>query len=255
MKKPFNFLLMVLFLVGCLSLSTSVRADGLGFYQNTGDEWFLSIFVPGAVTNYNPTFGLSVGGELAVAGDWDGDGIDGLAVFDKNTNLWSLTNDATVANPVQDANGIFGYGPTYDYYVLSGDWDGDGDDSLAFHIPVAGTFYYQSDVSSFPGNTLRTSLLPVLALDPQAKRLQATGMAMAMMKSYSTTTVFGILPWMQRLLSLVMSTLWPGVKVVSMRYLSPVTGMAMAQMALVSLTRAPTHGICQTPLTQVPLQI
>jgi hypothetical protein len=136
MKK----LMMLTMCIWVLVLGGVVQAavDGIGVFEPGTGEWNIA----GAST---VTFGA--GNPYAVAGDWDGDGIDGLAVFDSEN--WLLADDA--ASPVVDYSGIFGYTSAYNYEVLSGDWDGDGVDGIGFHIDVAGGHYFVQDVTAMPG--------------------------------------------------------------------------------------------------------
>jgi lactocepin len=97
-----------------------------------GNKWYLR--------NSNTTgfadiaFVYGVNGDLPIVGDWDGDGIDtpgvvrtypghcGGDVCTQDANTWHLRNTNT--SGVADITFSYRFG-----YALSGDWDGDGDDT------------------------------------------------------------------------------------------------------------------------------
>jgi hypothetical protein len=90
-------------------------SPGRGFYL--ADDW-------DSTADHEFSFGR-VGDEI-LAGDWDGDGRDTLAV--RRGNAFFLTNSTT--GGYADATLTFGRAGDD---VLVGDWDGDGNDSLAVH--------------------------------------------------------------------------------------------------------------------------
>ncbi len=68
--------------------------------------------------------------EIPIAGDWDGDGIDGVGVYHPATRTFYLVDDpalGTVSTQV-DLGGQTGVPNSA--WPLTGDWDGDGDDEL-----------------------------------------------------------------------------------------------------------------------------
>ncbi|PQO41765.1 SdrD B-like domain-containing protein [Blastopirellula marina] len=72
------------------------------------------------------TFHFGVGGDYALAGDWNGDGISTIAVFRNGT--WHLDSDGDGRwDPAVDA--AFDFGQAGDIPV-AGDWNGDGVDEL-----------------------------------------------------------------------------------------------------------------------------
>lgn len=60
---------------------------------------------------------------VVFAGDWDGDGTDGVGVRYRSTNRWVLTNDRETL--IAD----FKYGLA-GWFPVIGDWDGDGSESI-----------------------------------------------------------------------------------------------------------------------------
>ncbi|MEW4566148.1 SdrD B-like domain-containing protein [Bremerella sp. JC770] len=75
------------------------------------------------------TFHFGVGGDHALVGDWNGDGISTIAVFRSGT--WHIDSDGDGRwNPEVDA--AFAYGEAGDLPVV-GDWNGDGIDEIGVY--------------------------------------------------------------------------------------------------------------------------
>lgn len=64
-------------------------------------------------------------GRYPVAGDWNGDGIDTIGIFDRTTATWYLRNSNTTGGSI----GPFVYGKPGDLPIV-GDWNGDGKDTI-----------------------------------------------------------------------------------------------------------------------------
>ena len=56
-----------------------------------------------------------------MAGDWNGDGVDTVGVFNPGTGLMSLNNVNAAANGVNDFTFAFGLNGDF---PLGGEWDG-----------------------------------------------------------------------------------------------------------------------------------
>jgi hypothetical protein len=68
---------------------------------------------------------------VPVAGDWDGDGTDGIGTFAvfagaDPAGTWKLRNTATAGSPTV----TFMFLPVADSYPVVGDWDGNGIDTV-----------------------------------------------------------------------------------------------------------------------------
>ncbi len=63
-------------------------------------------------------------GDLAVCGDWDGDGKDGIGVFRRSTGTWYLRNSASAGVSSIKLH----YGGASNDRAVAGDWDKDGRD-------------------------------------------------------------------------------------------------------------------------------
>jgi lysophospholipase L1-like esterase len=81
-------------------------------------------------------------GRVPVAGDWDGDGTDGIGIFDVSTGTWHLRTEASAG----EADAVFPYGlPGWKPVV--GDWDGDGTDGIGVFDPSTGRWYLRNEAS------------------------------------------------------------------------------------------------------------
>jgi hypothetical protein len=70
------------------------------------------------------------GTQYPVAGDWNGDGTDGVGLYNQDTNIFYLRNDLSTG----PADYIFALSPENGFPVggwpIAGDWDGDGSDAV-----------------------------------------------------------------------------------------------------------------------------
>ncbi|WP_109774897.1 SpoIID/LytB domain-containing protein [Quadrisphaera granulorum] len=118
--------------------------DGLTSYRN--GVWTMresaSTPDPNAVTPADATISYGAGWMLPVCGDWDGDGKDGVGVYDTRTGTWYLRNSFSAG----DAEIKVQYGWSAALPVV-GDWDGDGKDSLGVY--AGGTWMVRN--STTPG--------------------------------------------------------------------------------------------------------
>ncbi len=70
-----------------------------------------------------------------VAGDWNGDGIDSVGLFDATSGVFFLRNENSAGGP----ESIFNFGtPGGGLLPEAGDWDGDGWDSIGVWNPATG---------------------------------------------------------------------------------------------------------------------
>ena len=84
----------------------------------------------GCVVDQCAVFGLA--GDIAVAGDWNGDGRDAIGVF--RNGHWSLDSNGNYSwdGPATDAD--FDWGAS-DHDPVAGDWNNDGVDEVASARP------------------------------------------------------------------------------------------------------------------------
>lgn len=83
------------------------------------------------------TFDYGQSGDLPLAGDWNGDGIDTVGVFRSGT--FELRNSNSAGAPEL----TFSFGQAGDI-PLAGDWDGDGVETIGVYRPSNGVFYLRN---------------------------------------------------------------------------------------------------------------
>ncbi len=87
------------------------------------------------------TINFGQAGDLPIAGDWNGDGIDTPGVYRPSAGQFLLTN-STAATPVVEITVTFGIGEDL---PVAGDWNADGFDSIGVFRPSAGQFFLTDD--------------------------------------------------------------------------------------------------------------
>jgi hypothetical protein len=84
------------------------------------------------------SFGINNGNAQPIVGDWDGDGIDGLGVY--NQTQFALTNDINSTLPLKDY--FFNQGSTNaNTKAIAGDWNGDGLDTIGTYLSTVFSLY------------------------------------------------------------------------------------------------------------------
>ncbi|MCH8922165.1 MAG: heme-binding protein [Planctomycetes bacterium] len=75
---------------------------------------------------------------LPIAGDWDGDGVDTVGLYDSASGTFTLADDNTSGTSA----GTFQFGPVGPNVLpVAGDWNGDGTDTVGVYDPTTGTFH------------------------------------------------------------------------------------------------------------------
>jgi PKD repeat protein len=100
----------------------TVQADTVGIYRNS--KYYLRNLNSAGPANM--TFNYGAPGDIALVGDWDGDGTDTVGIY-RNSKFY-LRN----LNSAGPANLTFNYGAPGDI-PLVGDWDGDGVDTVGIY--------------------------------------------------------------------------------------------------------------------------
>ena len=80
-------------------------------------------------------------GRLPVAGDWNGDGIETVGLYDPATQTFYLRNTNTTG-PADLTFTFTGAGPGW--RPIAGDWNGDGIDTVGLYDPATSTFYLRN---------------------------------------------------------------------------------------------------------------
>ncbi|MCL4250933.1 MAG: hypothetical protein KJ065_22475, partial [Anaerolineae bacterium] len=81
-----------------------------------------------------------------VVGDWNGDGVDTIGIYNPNDGYWYLHNSNAGGSP--DVI-VTGYGGWWGFPIV-GDWDGDGTDTIGIFNPSDGNWYLRN--SNSPGS-------------------------------------------------------------------------------------------------------
>ncbi|WP_353648584.1 VCBS repeat-containing protein [Nakamurella sp. A5-74] len=104
--------------------------DDVGVYRGT--QFLLATRAAnGAVTRYRTTTwgrGTTIGGDVPVVGDWNGDGVDDVGVY-RGTQFLLALNTSAGAKAYRTVS--FGQGVAHGDLPVVGDWNGDGVDDLA----------------------------------------------------------------------------------------------------------------------------
>src|SRR3954447_19233658 len=105
------------------------KNESIGIVHSNMQGQLINRLAEGTVTDVSNSFGSA--GDIPVAGDWDGDGRDGIGVFWTSTGQWFLRNSAAGSGP---AESVVAYGTSGDKPFV-GDYDGDGRDDIAVFRP------------------------------------------------------------------------------------------------------------------------
>ncbi len=81
----------------------------------------------------------------AIAGDWNGDGVDSIGNYVVSTATFYLRN--TNSKGASDLTFVFGT-PGANRRAVAGDWNGDGVDTIALYEPATGTFTLRNSNSA-----------------------------------------------------------------------------------------------------------
>lgn len=86
-------------------------------------------------------------GWVPVAGDWDGDGEDGVGIFSAESGSWFLIDqviDSPDAPQPADHNAFITTDGS-DWIPITGDWDGDGQDGIGVYHKISGSMFLVDD--------------------------------------------------------------------------------------------------------------
>jgi hypothetical protein len=89
--------------------------------------------VSGSTPAGSNTFTFGQGGDLPIAGDWDGNGVDGVGLFRGGNATFFLSNGFDGVIDIKPfIFGIVGGKP------IAGDWNGDGIETIGVYNPTTG---------------------------------------------------------------------------------------------------------------------
>lgn len=115
------------------------HADTPGIYRDSDRQWYLRADNSAGVADVRIVYGNP--SDVAIAGDWDGDGYDTVGIYRDNT--FYLRN----ANSAGPADRLVNFGAPGDIPV-AGDWDGDGIDTVGVYRPANGVWYLRNSNTS-----------------------------------------------------------------------------------------------------------
>lgn len=122
-----------------VSAAPATTGATTGVFRPTDGNVYLKFTNEAGFADVNFFYGTA--GDVPVAGDWDGDGVDSVGIF--RNGIFYLRN----ANTPGNADLEIGFGQAGDLPV-AGDWDGDGDDTIGIYRD--GIYYLRNDNS--PGD-------------------------------------------------------------------------------------------------------
>ena len=123
-------------------LEIGVRmGTGVGLYDPTKSRFYLNTRKGIGIADTTFDFGEPNAGWQAIAGDWNGDGVDTIGLYDPKTSKFYLKN----SNSTGVADLHFGFGaPGANWKPVVGDWNGDGKDSPALYDSSRSILYIQN---------------------------------------------------------------------------------------------------------------
>jgi hypothetical protein len=128
--------------------------DDVGVFRPSAGQFLLR--QPGFTLVCNPfcipqfavktiTINFGQAGDLPIAGDWDGDGVDTVGVFRPSNNTFFLTNSNDTNPPIEITTVV---GAAEDL-PLAGDWDGNGVDGIGLFRPSITKFFLSNNNAVF----------------------------------------------------------------------------------------------------------
>ena len=120
-------------------------ADTIGLFDPIASTFYLRNSNDVGAADYTFGYGdpaLAASGRYRLMmGDWDGDGVETVGLYDRQTAQWYLRNSNTVG--VADVS--FGYGEAGSTWTpIVGDWNGDGLDTIGFYDTQNAIYYLRN---------------------------------------------------------------------------------------------------------------
>ena len=111
-------------------------ADSIGIYRDSDRSWYLKD--SNSDGNADTVFDYGDPEDIALVGDWDGDGVDTVGIY--RDSVFYLSN----SNRAGNADTVFAFGASGDLPV-AGDWDGDCIDEVGLYRPAQGVWFLLFD--------------------------------------------------------------------------------------------------------------
>jgi hypothetical protein len=122
--------------------------ETVGVYEPASGTFFLRFANGGGAADAVFTFGPPNPRLRGIAGDWDGDGVTGVGVYDPDTGAFFLANGHGGV-----ANHAFWFGSGGSGLLpIAGDWDGDGRDTVGLYDPARGAFFLRNEHAGGPAD-------------------------------------------------------------------------------------------------------
>jgi ELWxxDGT repeat protein len=141
---------------GTFTANAANFGSGIGGYDPATSTFYLRCANDSGYSDYTFGYGEPHASDpdnawLPIAGDWDGDGVDTVGLYDPRTSLFYLSN----SNKSGYADVVFAFGPggvqiqqpdgsqvlRGHTYPVAGDWNGDGIDTVGIYDWYSSTFY------------------------------------------------------------------------------------------------------------------
>ena len=120
--------------------------DTIGLFRPSGNMFYLKNGNSMGGPDISASFGAP--GDIAIAGDWDGNGTVTMGLYRPSSSTFFLRNANTPGFP--DVIVSYGDGPGGDKPIV-GDWNGDGVWTIGVYRPGSSTFYLRnSNTPGFP---------------------------------------------------------------------------------------------------------
>jgi hypothetical protein len=113
-----------------------------GVFFLTNDRDYNEKLRPDLIFNFGPENSIWI----PIVGDWDGDGVDTVGLYDPENAVFYLKRSFVTAHDEL----VVAFGPNgEDWIPVAGDWDGDQMDTIGLYNPATGEFYIRN--SNSPG--------------------------------------------------------------------------------------------------------
>ena len=115
------------------------RVATIGIYNSPA--FFLRNSNVGGIADISFTFGPANLGLIPIVGDWNGDGVDTIGLYDPAHGAFFLRN----SNDGGVADITFTFGPGgMGFIPIVGDWNGDGVDTVGLYDPLHAAFFLRN---------------------------------------------------------------------------------------------------------------
>lgn len=110
-----------------------IGVDTVAIYRASDRSWYINNLNQGGEADY--TFAYGDPQDIAVVGDWDGDGVDTVGIY-RNGEFY-LKNSSQAG----DGEIVFSFGGDATDMPVAGDWNGDGVDTVGIYRASTGTWF------------------------------------------------------------------------------------------------------------------